>query len=164
MKDKEIRNILISYLQAQGIEMRIYQEKSIGTSICDLMVVSDSLTGYEIKSDADNYQRLEGQIKAYNKFFDYNYIVVSSKHKESALHTVPGSWGIIEIENDSLSVLRKASENKGVSRRSQLSVLWKLELKNLLIKNNMPLFAQKEKAIFPTELPLRSIKKRSANR
>ena len=30
MKDKDIRKILISYLQAQGQEMRIYQEKSIG--------------------------------------------------------------------------------------------------------------------------------------
>ena len=44
MKDKEIRNILISYLQAQGTELRIYQEKSIGNSVCDLMVVSESLT------------------------------------------------------------------------------------------------------------------------
>ena len=64
MNDKEIRKILVSYLQAQGNEMRIYQEKSIGNSICDLMTVTDRLTGYEIKSDGDNYQRLDAQIKA----------------------------------------------------------------------------------------------------
>ena len=47
MKDKAIRNILISYLQAQGKEMRIYQEKSIGASICDVMAVTDQLSGYD---------------------------------------------------------------------------------------------------------------------
>ena len=41
MNDKEIRKILISWLQACNSEIRIYQEKSIGTSICDLMAVTD---------------------------------------------------------------------------------------------------------------------------
>ena len=35
MNDKAIRNILIAYLKASNHEIRIYQEKSIGTSICD---------------------------------------------------------------------------------------------------------------------------------
>lgn len=65
MNDKAIRNILIAYLKASNHEIRIYQEKSIGTSICDVMAVTDRLTGYEIKSDLDNYFRLAGQIKAY---------------------------------------------------------------------------------------------------
>ena len=70
MNDKEIRKILISWLQAVNSEIRIYQEKSIGASICDLMAVTDCLTGYEIKSDLDNYQRLDRQIKNYDKIFD----------------------------------------------------------------------------------------------
>lgn len=65
MNDKEIRKILISYLKASSGEIRIYQEKSIGSSICDVMAVTDCLTGYEIKSDVDNYQRLSSQIKLY---------------------------------------------------------------------------------------------------
>ncbi len=77
MNDKAIRNILIAYLKASNHEIRIYQEKSIGTSICDVMTVTDRLTGYEIKSDLDNYSRLAGQIKAYDRFFDENYLVVS---------------------------------------------------------------------------------------
>lgn len=145
MNDNDIRKILISYLQAQGKEMRIYQEKSIGSSICDVMVVTDRLTGYEIKSDVDNYSRLSEQVKAYNLFFDENYIVVSRKHQASAVDKVPSEWGIICIEADNVTVFRKAKTNKDVIRRKQLSILWKLELKNILIKNNMPLYAQKEK-------------------
>lgn len=68
MNDKSIREILISWLQATNHEIRIYQEKSIGASICDVMAVTDKLTGYEIKSDQDNYARLQNQVKAYDRF------------------------------------------------------------------------------------------------
>ena len=46
MNDKAIRAILISYLQATNHEIRIYQEKNIGASICDVMAVTDKLTGF----------------------------------------------------------------------------------------------------------------------
>ena len=93
MTDKAIRNILISYLKTQYAEIRIYQEKSIGEAVCDVMAVTDRLIGFEIKSDRDNYQRLERQIRFYDKFFDENYIVVSQKHIASAEDKVPRHWG-----------------------------------------------------------------------
>lgn len=145
MKDKEIRNILVAYLQATNQEMRIYQEKSIGSSICDVMAVTDQLIGYEIKSDSDNLLRLDNQIKAYNLFFDKNYIVVSERFAFSVRDVVPETWGIIRIQNDSVVIEREAENNKEVSRYNQLSILWKIELKNLLIKNQLPLCAQKDK-------------------
>ena len=145
MNAKNIKEILISYLKATNHEMRIYQEKSIGSSICDLMTVTDELTGYEIKSDGDNYQRLDAQVKAYDKFFDRNYIVVGYRHIASAIDKVPAHWGTIFVKQDSIEIYRPAKSNKSVSRRAQLSVLWKLELKNILMKNDMPLYAQKEK-------------------
>lgn len=58
MNDKQIRKILIASLQAQEKEIRIYQEKNIGSSICDLMAVTGCLTGYEIKSGRDDYRQL----------------------------------------------------------------------------------------------------------
>ena len=145
MKDQEIRKILVEYIQATEDEVRIYQEKSIGNSVCDVMAVTDHLTGYEIKSDADNYERLPSQIAAYDKFFDKNYVVVSSVHIKTIEKHIPSYWGIIYIETDGLALWREASPNRKVKRRSQLSILWKLELKNLLVKNGLPSFAQKDK-------------------
>ena len=145
MDDKSIRKILISYLKAKNKEIRIYQEKSVGSSICDVMAVTDCLVGYEIKSDLDNYERLPDQIKAYDQFFDKNYLVVSGKHRVSAADKVPEYWGIICIYNDDIDIVRYPGINRKMSRRKQLSVLWKVELKNILIKNNMPIYAQKEK-------------------
>lgn len=152
MYDKAIRSILISYLQATSKEIRIYQEKSIGSSICDVMAVTDKLTGYEIKSDSDNYTRLESQVSAYDRFFDENYLVVSQKHSQSAPNKIPEYWGILFVHEDNVSVMRKAHKNRFVNRRSQLTVLWKLELKNLLIKNNMPLFAQKDRGYISEQI------------
>lgn len=152
MNDKAIRDILISYLQTTNREIRIYQEKSIGACICDVMAVTDKLTGYEIKSDLDNYARLENQVREYNVFFDENYLVVSKSHSISAENKVPPHWGILCIQNDNITVLRKAQKNMQNVRRNQLSILWKLELKNLLIKNNMPLYATKDKRYITTKL------------
>lgn len=152
MNDKAIRNILIAYLKASNHEIRIYQEKSIGTSICDVMAVTDRLTGYEIKSDLDNYFRLAGQIKAYDRFFDENYLVVSKSHGQSAQYHVPNHWGILCIENDNITLFREALGNQQVSRRNQLTILWKLELKNLLVRNHMPLYAQRDRKYISEQL------------
>ena len=112
MNDKEIRKILISWLQAGNSEIRIYQEKSIGASICDLMAVTDCLTGYEIKSDLDNYQRLDRQIKSYDKIFDKNYVVVGQQHHTTVEERVPSHWGIIVIMNDQVYTAREAQYGK----------------------------------------------------
>ncbi len=58
MDKKEIRKILTSYLKANNSKVRIFKEKSIGGSICGVMAVTDIISGYEIKSDLDNYSRL----------------------------------------------------------------------------------------------------------
>ncbi len=146
MNAKGIRDILIAYLQTQHTEIRIYQEKSIGHSICDVMAVTDCLTGYEIKSDQDNYQRLASQIDAYNKFFDKNYIVIGKSHRNSIVEKIPSHWGIMVIEDSNISIEREAyCIHDLVSIRAQLGILWKLELKNILVKFNLPLYTYKPK-------------------
>ena len=144
MNAQEIKNILIAYLRATNREIRIYQEKSIGDAVCDLMAVTDCLTGYEIKSDLDNYQRLGRQIKAYDLFFEQNYIVVGGQRLNSAARRVPGHWGIITIQSDHVIVNRAARAGNPSCAR-QLAVLWKLELTNLLTKTSLPLYTYKSK-------------------
>ena len=146
MQDKEMRKILIEYLKIQHDKYRIYQEKSIGSSICDLMLVTDKLTGFEIKSDSDNYERLPRQIVAYNHFFDENYIVIGMSHIKSIESRIPDEWGIFAVEQYEIKLIRSAKPNKSVKRLKQLALLWKIELKNILLQNKLPLYAQKEKS------------------
>ena len=110
MNDQEIRNILISFLKGSSDKIRIYQEKAIGGSICDLMSVTDCLTGYEIKSDQDDYSRLDRQVNSYDHFFNYNYIVVGKSHERSVEEKVPKHWGIIVVSPDNIYIYADVSE------------------------------------------------------
>lgn len=145
MNDKEIRKILISFLKTRYKELRIYQEKQIGGAVCDLMMVTECLTGFEIKSDLDNYSRIANQVNCYDKFFDCNYIVVGDSHRESVVRKVPEYWGIMVISSEGISVVRLPQKTNRRSVMAQLSILWKLELKNLLNYFSMPIYAQKDK-------------------
>lgn len=152
MNDQEIRNILISFLKGSNDNMRIYQEKAIGGSICDLMSVTDCLTGYEIKSDQDDYSRLDRQVNSYDHFFNYNYIVVGKSHERSVEEKVPKHWGIIVVSPDNIYIYKKAKQNKYPNIKSQLSVLWKLELGNLLSFFRLPMYSLKSKSFISDRL------------
>ena len=81
MKDNSIRNVIFDYLEENNGKIRIFEESPIKNSRCDFYTVTDKLTGYEIKSDADSYERLARQIKDYDAFFDENYIIIGRTHR-----------------------------------------------------------------------------------
>lgn len=144
MDDKAIRGILIEWLQANYPEGRIYQEKSIGESVCDVMLVSDCLTGFEIKSDRDSYRRLPRQVEYYQQYFDYNYLVVGERHGASAGAKIPDNWGIIVVCEDGINLKRKPKYGSPRLEK-QLRILWKAELNNILSRLNVPLMTYKSK-------------------
>ena len=79
--DKDIREPLFEFLEERYGKVRILEEKQMGRSRADaVMVMEDALVGIEIKSDADTYARLKRQVKDYNRFFDYNFVVAGSTH------------------------------------------------------------------------------------
>lgn len=144
MDDKAIRGILIEWLQANYPEGRIYQEKSIGESVCDVMLVSDCLTGFEIKSDRDSYRRLPRQVEYYQQYFDYNYLVVGERHGASAGAKIPDNWGIIVVCEDGINLKRKPKYGSPRLEK-QLRILWKAELNNILSRLNVPMMTYKSK-------------------
>lgn len=144
MDDKAIRGILIEWLQANYPEGHIYQEKSIGESVCDVMLVSDCLTGFEIKSDRDSYRRLPRQVEYYQQYFDYNYLVVGERHGASAGAKIPDNWGIIVVCEDGINLKRKPKYGSPRLEK-QLRILWKAELNNILSRLNVPLMTYKSK-------------------
>ena len=114
MTDKEIRRILIEYLSTTNKTYRIFQEKSIGSSICDIMLVTDKLCGFEIKSDSDNFARIKRQIDAYVAFFDENTLVVGATHVEEAIAKMPTEWGIWCVDKGGVKIIRSATKNNKV--------------------------------------------------
>lgn len=152
--DKDIRDPLFDFFDEYYGKIRIFEEKQIGKSRADAVMILDGcLVGIEIKSDADTYSRLDRQVADYNKHFDYNYVVVGTKHANHIEEHVPDWWGIITVDEvDSTAdfyMLRTPKINPRVHwtflRKRQISFLWRMELANILKKHSMPKYPGKSK-------------------
>ena len=72
--DRDIREPLFDFLEAYYGKVRILEEKQMGRSRADIvMVLPSALVGIEIKSDADTYARLKRQVRDYDQHFDANW-------------------------------------------------------------------------------------------
>ena len=161
LKDQDIREPLFDFFDEKFGKVRIIEEKQIAKSRADVMLVlEEKLIGVEIKSDADTYARLARQVKDYNKFFDYNYVVVGSSHSKHIEEHVPEYWGIIEAISKEVSVefnvLREPEINKRAQRtykmKRKLSILWRPELSHIQEINGMPKYKQRSKDFVITKI------------
>ena len=135
LHDKDIRDPLFDYLEETHGKIRIIEEKNMGESRADVvMICPESITGIEIKSDADTYTRLEGQIKDYDKFFDYNILVVGSTHAASAAEHIPEYWGLISVEiiDEKIDIYK-------------IRLLWRPELAHIQEICKLPVYKAKSK-------------------
>lgn len=168
LKDKDIREPLFEFLEIEYGKTRIIEEKMMGQSRADvIMVIASALVGLEIKSDADTYTRLESQVKDYDKYFDYNIVVVGSSHAMHVEEHVPDHWGIITVdeidEKPDFYFLRRPTLNKKMKLNRKLELLWRPELSMILDKFNMPAYKNesklfvRKKIIEWTKLPLTKV-------
>ncbi len=160
--DKDIREPLFEFLEIKYGKTRFIEEKRMGKSRADVVMIRDgAVCGIEIKSDADTYARLDRQVKDYDQYFDYNYVVIGSTHASHIKEHVPESWGIISVEltADSGSekaditsgeidfyVIREPERNPKLDWVKKLSILWRPELATIQEKNNMAAYKNKSKA------------------
>lgn len=157
LHDRDIREPLFEYLEAVNEKVRILEEIVMGDSRADAVMVTEGfLTGIEIKSDADTYARLKSQVKDYNRYFDYNMVVVGSHHALHVEEHVPEWWGILSVEwmgnrLDIYSVRECKLNPKSVTRR-KLDLLWKRELFDILDSNGLPKYRQKSRAFIAGQL------------
>ena len=151
LKDSDIRDELCLFLEETYGRVRFFEELVIGKSRADIvMVTREGLIGIEIKSDADTYTRLPGQVKDYDRFFDYNILACGSSHGQHAAEHVPSHWGIITIEECpegmDCYVLRKPQRSSKVKLKNQVRLLWRRELADIQAKNGLYKYARKSRA------------------
>ena len=151
LRDKDIREPLFDFLDEIYGKNRIIEEKTMGKSRADVvMVTPDALYGIEIKSDADTYARLSRQVKDYDKYYDFNYVVVGTSHAMHIREHVPEYWGVITVEivdgAFDFYVLRKPASNPKVTWKKKLEILWRPELARIQEWNQMPKYKEKSKS------------------
>lgn len=136
MRDVDIRAALIAGIRRDhpdSTENRVWSELAVvlGASRVDVCLVNGTLTGWEIKSPRDNFDRLDAQIRHYDQVLDFAHIVVTSKDIQRARARVPARWGIVEaIEQDGVVSLRRrrqARRNRGIDPLSLAQLLWRDE-------------------------------------
>ena len=150
LHDKDIREPLFDFLEETYGKIRIIEEKTMGKSRADVVMVTEkNLVGIEIKSDADTYTRLSGQVKDYDKYYDRNIAVVGSSHALHIKEYVPDYWGIITVEfiDDVFDfyILRSPGVNPNLKLKNKLRILWRPELYALQQKYEMPKYKDKSK-------------------
>jgi hypothetical protein len=150
--DTDIRGPLFEFLEMNYGEVRILEEIAMGRSRADAMMISvteNMLYGIEIKSDADTYARLERQVRDYDRYFDYNFIVAGTKHAYHIEEHVPEYWGIITVERvekePDFYLLRRPRPNPNVTWERKIEFMWRPELVQIQERNNMPRYKEKSK-------------------
>lgn len=149
--DRDIREPLFDFLEEYYGKIRILEEKQIGRSRADIMMVlPNAVAGIEIKSDADTYARLKRQVRDYDRYFDRNYVVAGGSHGLHVSEHVPKWWGIITVEwvenRVDFYLLREAKENPKADLGRKLELLWRPELVHIQKINGLARYKQKSKA------------------
>jgi len=150
LRDADIREPLFAYLENRFGVIRILEEKTMGKSRADvLMVKEDGLYGIEIKSDADTYARLKQQVRDYDRYYDYNYVVIGTTHVKHIEEHVPVYWGILVADKEGSEIdfyeYRAPVKNPKVKWKWKITVLWRIELAHIQERNHLPKYKQKSK-------------------
>lgn len=150
LHDRDIREPLFDYLEETWGKIRIIEEKTMGRSRADVvMVTPDRLIGIEIKSDADTYVRLARQVRDYDRYYDRNIVVAGTSHAMHIEEHVPDHWGIITVELADgvfdFYMLRAPKDNAGLKLKEKLRILWRPELFKLQQHFGMPKYKDRSK-------------------
>jgi len=116
----------------------LFTELRVETSKADIVIFNGTSHVYEIKTELDNFERLENQIKNYKKVFEYvNVVSVESKTDEiKAL--VDETVGIIILtEQYTLKTIRKPKSGlNNLDKEAIFNILRKNEYLQIIQKNN----------------------------
>lgn len=138
MKDYEarIKLLLIQYLLKKNCcDSIIATEVPVNQTqnVADVVQISlNTSYAFEIKSEKDNFSRLDKQIKSYSSVFNYVSVVVSEHNYKSVLPLISKKIGIILIKESSVIIKRKPTEIKRLSKNALAKIIWKNNLLRIL--------------------------------
>lgn len=99
----------------------------------DIAAINGHFHGFEIKSDHDTLERLEGQSESYALVFDYLTVICSAKYLDAAAARLPQNWGLWQAFQTKSGVvatkqIRGAKLNRHTSREYIFHLLWRDEM------------------------------------
>lgn len=100
----ELKVVFIDYiLEHFGQDVIIGHEMMYGSNerFADLVILYKGYTyAVEIKSDSDSLNRINDQLDAYQKLFNYVIVVCGKKYKQHLKSNLPDGVGLFEVVNE----------------------------------------------------------------
>lgn len=91
----------------------LLKELASDSSIADIVIVNGSTVAYEIKTELDTFDRLDGQLESYQRMFDSVYVVTHANAVDTLSNKIDKSIGIIVMELDgTLKTIRTSGTNE----------------------------------------------------
>lgn len=167
--DHQLRALLKEHLRERVTSQdRLVDEFQLayGAVRADLALVNGHLEGFEIKAGKDTLTRLPRQVEAYNKVFEFSWVVTTKAHLPEVRQVVPSEWGLLVAHStesgSTLKHVRAAKRNTKREGDHLARLLWREELlaklqelglsKGLKTKPKVALFAALASALPVDEL------------
>lgn len=127
IKSSFINNVLLKFKN----QITIF-ELSIGECRADLCKINGKSTVYEIKTDLDNFKRLNKQLQEYSSIFEETYIICSEKRINEVIKIIPEFVGVYSYRftnrmNYRFEKIRNAVESPNLDKHKQLNVFTSYE-------------------------------------
>lgn len=128
-----IKSSFIKQVLMRGKKHVTIFEFPVGTSRADLCKINGESIAYEIKTDLDNFARLQKQINDYYKIFEKVFVICSESNLENIINIIPEKCGIFSYKqnrqrNYKFTMVREASLGNEILPLNQLMLMRKSEL------------------------------------
>lgn len=149
--ERVIKYHFIKYLRAR-LGHIIAFEMSIGDSRVDICRINGSSYAYEIKTEYDTFDRLDGQMHDYINTFEKVYIIVPHERVKEASSLIPKSCGIIAyrvtVEKEFVFAYRKRAQKNSCDIKACITSLSSSDMSYVLkLLNEKDLKTRSEKLI-----------------
>jgi hypothetical protein len=116
----------------------LFTELRVETSKADVVIFNGTSHVYEIKTDLDNFERLEKQIEDYKKVFEYVNVVSVESKIDDIKSLVDENIGIIILtDNYTLKTIRRAKSGLyNLNKEAIFNLLRKNEYLQIIKKNS----------------------------
>lgn len=89
-------------------------EFRVATCKADAVILNGTSNVYEIKSEFDSLDRLENQVKTYQKVFDMVHVIAASSQLEKVAETVDSTVGLMKLTKEgTIETRREAVSGRG---------------------------------------------------
>jgi hypothetical protein len=162
--EAEIRDLLVEHLAKtrQGSRAAFIAEMFFDgfSRRADLILVDGTLSAFEIKSDKDSLDRLEGQLDTYSRFFEQVTVVCAARHLQKVQTLAAQGVGIwVVAGNGRFSVVRQAQTQALHSCATWLSFLPVDELKAFLREHRFRATGSRHDLVrFAEQAPLKAVR------